>query len=223
MGHHDHGAFFLRQRPDDAQHFLGQQRVEGGGGLVEAEDFRVERQRAGNGHPLLLAAGKLVGVGGFPIRQAHLLQQLPGVGGGLFLVALQHADLGLRQVPQHVHMGEQVEVLEHIAHFQADGPLFPGRAVDPVLHQRLAVDLDGAAVHLLQVVEAAQQRALARAAFADDGDHFALVHLQGDVPQHAQAVKALFQMIRVQHGFSLLTGNNSVSFPPIPAAASARR
>ena len=44
------------------QHLLGQLRVQGAGGLVKAEDFRVHAQGAGDGHPLLLAAGQLVGV-----------------------------------------------------------------------------------------------------------------------------------------------------------------
>jgi hypothetical protein len=44
--------------------------------------------------------------------------------------------------------------------------------------QRLAVDLELALLEALQPVDAAQQRALARAALADDGHHLAGAHLR---------------------------------------------
>ena len=61
MGDDDHGGLAVGEVPQDTEDFAGQLRVKGAGGLIEAEDVRVERQCAGDGHPLLLAAGKLVG------------------------------------------------------------------------------------------------------------------------------------------------------------------
>ena len=39
----------------------------------------MERQCAGDGHPLLLTAGELVGIVSRPLRQAHLGQQVTGL------------------------------------------------------------------------------------------------------------------------------------------------
>ena len=79
MGDDDHGGLSVGEVAQDTEDFAGQLRVEGAGGLIEAEDVRVERQRAGDGHPLLLTAGELVGVVACPLRQAHLGQQVTGL------------------------------------------------------------------------------------------------------------------------------------------------
>ena len=62
VGDDDHGGLAVGQFPQHSQHLAGQLRVKGAGGLVEAEDVRVQCQRTGNGYPLLLPAGKLVRV-----------------------------------------------------------------------------------------------------------------------------------------------------------------
>ena len=62
--------------------------VEGAEGLVHQDDTGPERQRAGNGHALLHAAGERVGVGLLKPRQAHLLDQL---GHGLVPLRLRDA------------------------------------------------------------------------------------------------------------------------------------
>ena len=48
------------QKPQDGGGGGG---VQGGGGLVAEEDLGVRGQGAGNGHPLLLSAGELAGIG----------------------------------------------------------------------------------------------------------------------------------------------------------------
>ena len=50
----DHGGFLFRQTTDNLQYLAGQLRIQRGGWLVKAENIRVERQCAGDGHPLLL-------------------------------------------------------------------------------------------------------------------------------------------------------------------------
>ena len=62
MGDNDHGGLVGCQIPQNAQNFPGQFGVQSTGWLIEAENVRFQRQRTGNGHPLLLAARKLVGV-----------------------------------------------------------------------------------------------------------------------------------------------------------------
>ena len=132
MGNDDHGGLSVGEVPQDAEDFAGQLRVKGAGGLIEAEDVRVERQCAGDGHPLLLTAGELVGVVACPLRQAHLGQQVTGLCfqlgvDGLF-VGLVVGLLLRQKLPRQHHvfqrgvLGEEVEVLEHEAEVEA---LFP--------------------------------------------------------------------------------------------------
>jgi hypothetical protein len=84
---------------------------------------------------------------------------------------------------------EQVEALEDHAHVLAQ--FAHGRRV--VVQQRLAVHRQAAALEHLQPVDAAQQRALARAALADDGDHFTTLHLQVDALEHLVGAIGLAQ------------------------------
>ena len=54
----------------------------------------------------------------------------------------------------------------------------------PSLHQRVAADLDAAALGVLQAVAAAQEGALARTAGADDDHHLRGQHVEVDAVQH---------------------------------------
>ena len=203
MGDDDHGGLAVGEVPQDTEDFTGQLRVKGAGGLIEAEDVRVERQCAGDGHPLLLTAGELVGVVACPLRQAHLGQQVTGLCfqlgvDGLFVGLV--AGLLLRQkLPRQHHvfqrgvLGEEVEVLEHKAEVEA---LFPhlalplGGGVGGVPHG-LAVHLDDAGVGTLQKVQAAQQRRLARAGRADDRQRLALFQCERDVLENFRLAEIL--------------------------------
>ena len=127
VGHHDHGGAAVGQLADDPQHLAGKLRIQGGGGLVEAQHVRLHAQSPGDGHPLLLAAGELVGIVARPVGQAHLLQQSqPPVPD----VRLRFAGC-LDQTPGqgHVFQGgvlwKQVEILEHQTEMQALFPQLP--------------------------------------------------------------------------------------------------
>ncbi len=91
-------------------------RVEVAGGLVGQQDGGVVDQRAGDGHALALAAGKLVGLVVHALFQVHLPQGLLGplqpLGGG-------HAGIDQRQldVVQRGGARQQVEGLEDEADF----------------------------------------------------------------------------------------------------------
>ena len=80
VGDDDHGGVPLGQAPDDLEHLAGELWVQGRGGLVKAENVRVQSQGPGDGYPLLLAAGELVGIVVGPVAEPHLLQQLPALG-----------------------------------------------------------------------------------------------------------------------------------------------
>ena len=83
----------------------------------------------------------------------------------------------------HRQVREQVEALEDHAHVLAQF----AHGLRVLVQQRLAVDGQLAALELFQAVDAAQQRALARAALADDGDHLAARDLQVDALEHLVA------------------------------------
>jgi hypothetical protein len=57
----------------------------------------------------------------------------------------------------------------------------------------VAVDLDHPVVDRLQAVEGTQQGALARAAAADNGDHFAFLDRQIDALEHVVVAVVLVQ------------------------------
>ena len=79
MGDHDHGATFLGQALDHFQHFAHQLRVEGRGRFVKQHHLGLHRQGAGDGHPLLLAAGEKCRVLiGHPRGQADFFQVMTG-------------------------------------------------------------------------------------------------------------------------------------------------
>jgi hypothetical protein len=100
------------------------------------------------------------------------------VGGGADLLlhqrGRQHDVLADRQVREQVEaLEDHADVLAQFAH---------GRRV--VVQQWLAVHRQAAALEYFEPVDAAQQRALARAALADDGDDLAGPDLQVDALEH---------------------------------------
>ena len=159
VGDDDHGGVLVGQAPDHPEDFPGELRVQGGGGLVKAEDVRLHGQGPGDGHPLLLPAGELVGVVAHPVLEAHLGQQaLPlGPDGGQVLpgfLPLGHEFPGQGDVLQGGVLGEEVEVLEHQAEVEAlaaDLPLPLGGGVGGV-EEDLVPDGDGPLVWGLQEV-----------------------------------------------------------------------
>ena len=57
MRYDDHGCVPGSQGTNHAEYFPGQFRVERGSGLIETQDIGIQRQRPGDGNPLLLSAG----------------------------------------------------------------------------------------------------------------------------------------------------------------------
>ena len=153
------------QPADDLQHLAGQLGVEGGGDLVEQQQGRVGGQRAGHCDPLLLAAGEPVGV---PV--ALSARPKPSSSSGACASAsararpctLRGARVTLSSTDQ---VREQVVGLEDDAH-----PAAYGARVDARVGDVAALEPDRPVVDVLQQVEAAQQRRLARARRADQAD-----------------------------------------------------
>ena len=189
MGDHQHGQTLRGQVPHDGEHLPHHLRVQGGGGLVKEEDLRVHGQGPGDGHPLLLAAGELPGLGVDVGGHAHLGQvlhgQLLGLGGAL----LEHLDLAHGAVVQHRHIVKEVEGLEDHTHLRpvGRGPALPGEDVLPV-------EGDLPAGGGLQKVDTPQQGGLARAGGPDDGGHIPPVHRKINVPENLMLAKGFGQV-----------------------------
>jgi hypothetical protein len=142
------------------------------------------------------------------VAQAEALQQGEGLRFRFRTGTLLDFDRSLDDIFQNAEMRPQIELLEDEAHFRA-------LAVDLAmrLHAHLAVglrltpdivagDLDKAAIGHGQVVDAAQKRALAATAGADDADDFACRHLEADVTQRRGAAKALGEIGNLEEGLA---------------------
>ena len=121
VGHHHDGQAALARPVQQAHDLLGVRRVQRAGRLVGQHQLALTDHRAGDRHPLPLAAGQLVGVLARAIGQAQAVQgaqpsgaRLPGRGA----VKLQRqGDVLRRGEPR-----QQVEVLEHVADRAAAQP-----------------------------------------------------------------------------------------------------
>ena len=189
----------LAQPPLQPQELLVQlqpgQRVEGAERLVEQHHLRVAGQRPGEGHPLALAARQPArvaageGVGVEPDQRQHLAaaRQPPLARPAEELRHQLH-------VARHPPVGDQAPLLLDVA----DPP--PQRDRVPPGH-RLAADADLAGARLDGAVEQAEQRGLARAALAHQGDGLAGVDLEVHPGQRpVTAREGLLHPAGRQHG-----------------------
>ena len=178
----DHDRHLRAQLHDLLLDHRGRDRVERRAGLVEQQDLRPHRERAGDAEPLLLAAGE---------RQRGMVEVVldlfpePGAAGARRRRRARAADLPrplraaraqpVGDVVEDAHR-ERVRLLEE--HADAAAQLGHVEAVDVV-----AVEQDRAAAHrgrgqVDEPVEGAQQRRLAAAGGADQRQHLALAHVQ---------------------------------------------
>ena len=104
VGDHHHGAAFLGQGLHDAQHFGHQLWVQGAGGFVKKHHLGFDRQCAGDGHTLLLAAAQVRGVAVFHAHQVHALQVAAGGLHGLLAADAQDMHRRLDDVLQDRHV-----------------------------------------------------------------------------------------------------------------------
>ena len=194
----------FRQTTDDLQHLAGQLRVQRRGGLVEAENIRVERQCPGDGHPLLLTARKIAGIFMRLGFQTHFAQQLHS-GSLRFRTALaQNAHRRFRDVSQHGKVWEKVEVLENQTYFQTHISQRLGICIDCLAvfiggHHGDAADIYSAAVSLFKLVHAPEKSGFSASRGAYDGNSLSLFNGKGDVFQYLQLSEAFGQIFYFKH------------------------
>ena len=179
VGHDDEGQVTLLlntgQQVEDAGAGFG---VQGAGGFVGQQQFRVRDQGAGNAHPLFLPARQLGRVTVPESFQPHLCQPLAGQG---LAACPRHS--GEFQGQGHVlhggALGEQVEVLEH----QSGAGLALAALGWGQGQQVFAAQVQLAAVGRIQAAQQPDQGAFAGAAAPDDACAAATRHAEGEVFQ----------------------------------------
>ena len=161
----DSDAQLLVDAADQLQNGVGGGGIQGAGGLVAQQHLGVGGQSTGDGHPLLLPAGELGGVGPGLVRQSHQFQQLfsPPLG-----LPFPHARQLQREadVAQAVALHQEVEALKDHGHISAHGAQLTLGETAQIAPVHDHASLRGT----LQHIDAAHQRALARAAHADDAE-----------------------------------------------------
>src|SRR6266478_1854408 len=137
--------------------------IERRGDLVEQHQARFHGKRAGNRDALLLAAGELLRISRDLVLEVDHPQDFAGELARRGKLHALGGGRAQRDVPLDAEMGKEIIALEDDANLAAQR-LEPSRR----RLERLAVELDGAAVRPFQPVDAAQQGALTRAAPSDD-------------------------------------------------------
>ena len=113
MGDVDGGdAHLLLDAADLGTHGDAELGVQVAEGLVEQQDGRLDHQRAGQGHTLLLAAGQLVGHAALHTGQLHQIQDLHDPLLDLVLGHLAQLQ-AVGHVVKYVVVGQQGVALEH--------------------------------------------------------------------------------------------------------------
>ncbi len=177
MGDDRHRHTRRRQVLHDLENLADQLRVESGGRLVKQHDLRIHRERTRDSHALLLTTREFGGVVVRAISQADAIQQFESLGACLALRTLQDLNGCLHDVFQRGLVGEEIEALEH----HADPRTLSSDLLIVALEERaarilaiaqqLTVDVHAAGANVLEHVQAAQERRLARTRGAkDDAD-----------------------------------------------------
>src|SRR3989454_5686901 len=159
--------------------------------LVQQQQPRARHEPAADGAHLLLAARERAGHLPLALAQAREERE-DGLERGGAGRPLARAQL---EVLAHPPGPEDLAPLRHVGDAARDH-LRRRPAVDP-----LALELDAAAAKRQQPGDRAQRRRLAGAVAADEGDHFARVHLQRDLAHgHEVAVPGLDAIEAEQRG-----------------------
>ena len=181
-GHHDDGAAGV-DVAEQLEHPAGGALVEVAGGLVGQEDRGIVHQGAGDGDPLLLAAGKLAGIGPGLAGESHL-GQYPGHPGGDGVAPRA----GHLQREGHVLLGRPVFQQPEVLEDDAEPAAQLGYFVHPQVAHVVARDPDLARGWLLLGEEQLHDGGLAGAGMAGEKYELTLPDPEGDVLEGERTV-----------------------------------
>jgi hypothetical protein len=196
VGDEQHGQVMLvRQASDHRKHFADQLRIERRGRLIEEKHPWAHRQRAGDCHSLLLAAGELRGVEILLVGQPQHIEQLQRTRLGLGSRYTEYPQCRLNDIAQHGHVGKQVEALEHHADMVPDLAQMAFRGLERTLAVRFvigqALQRSLAVLKGLECHQDAQHGRFARTGWADQRDLLALPDAKVEVVEHGQGNEVL--------------------------------
>ena len=160
-------------------HILAQTQIQRAQRLVQKQYLRTVHQCAGDGHPLLLAAGQLVDAAAVKALQADHLQHF---GDTLPYLLLRHFGDAQAEgdVFKHIQMREQRIFLEH----RVDLPFVRRNVVDP---HPVKGHITGCGC--CKPADDTQRRGLAAAAGPKQCEEFGIVDIKVDVIENQLVVK----------------------------------
>ncbi|MNE23125.1 hypothetical protein D3C80_1163680 [compost metagenome] len=174
------GAAFLVEFEQQVADALAGMAIEVAGRLIGKQHCRLCGEGAGDGHTLLLAAGKLARRMAQALAQADAFQQVAGMLAGILAaVELQR---------QH-HVFQGIKAVEQLKRLEDEAYVFgpdPCALILVEAAQVLAGQCHGTCAGQVQAGEQAEQGGFARARGTDDGQAVALVQLEGEPVQDGQ-------------------------------------
>ena len=159
--------------------------------FIQQQQTGLAHQRTANGQHLLLAAGH----GARALRRTFLqtrkeLEHMLNAIGNLVLVQKETA---------HLQVFRHRQVLEDAAAFRRDGNAAAHDVVGGHLGDVLALEHNAAAAGTRVAAHGHQQRSLARAIAADQGDDLALIDMQTDLVDRADGAIVGGDLLQLQH------------------------
>ena len=162
-----YGAMHVPQQP--VQRF-GRVLVEIAGRFVSEQHGRLHDQRTRDCHALLFTAGEHAGPMGQPLTESDARAAVPRPGRGT------PAASAARDAHRHLDVLERGELRQQMVKLEDEPDVSVPERHDLGIGQRgqhRAVDDDGPLLGAIEPAEDVQQRALAGARCADDGEHLA--------------------------------------------------
>src|SRR6478735_5471225 len=204
VGDDDHRRARFGQRLHHVEYFVDEFGVERAGRLVEQHHLRLHGEGPGDGDALLLSSRQTARVVVGAVGESDPAEE---VAGQFLRLASRPSERGpwrFGDVLERGEVREQVEVLEDHAdvHALSEDVSFSelvqgvARAAET---DDVAVDRDVAAVHLLELVDAAQQRALPGPRRAQHHGHLAVIDREIDAVEHLVLSVALADVVHHDH------------------------
>ena len=177
---------------DDGKDVLDHQGGQPQGGLVQHHQLGAGHEGPAHGQHLLLAAGQ--GAGQLPAALLQAGEELIDPLDILFNLSPVLAEIGAYfQIFQHRHIGKDPPALGTHGDAGTDDP------IDGFAQQLLAIPLNGARLGLDQAGDGAQSGGFAGAVGPDEGDDFAVGHLQADAAQGLDSAVGHMEIFNFKH------------------------
>ena len=197
MRDNHHGGSFVRELFHDREDFLRKLRVQRGRRLVKKHDAGIRRDRAGDGHSLLLPSGQLRGIEGHLVLQTDPGQRVRRDLFRLLRRDFPHNRQARGYISERRLIGKEIIVLkDETCLFPVFADLVFADLPDVI---KFVVQIQLPLIRHLEEIHAAQQRRLSRTAGAHDRHYVPRPDRQADPFQHLIVPEAFFDIYSLQH------------------------